>query len=85
MPRYHFHMKSKCNRIVDDKGQNLNSSWEAYLRAQEIVRKCLDYLGQEDDNERWLIKICNDAGEAELFVLFPRPAQPSAINHSSCR
>ena len=71
MPRYQFHMKSKQSEIQDESGRVLESTWDAYLRAQEIIRKCLRYLDLEDD-EQWVINICNDAGEAEIVVLFPR-------------
>ena len=70
MPRYHFHMKSKQSKIPDDSGQVLNSTWEAYLRAKEIVRKCIQYVDLDD--EQWIINIANDAGEAEVVVMFPK-------------
>ena len=65
-------MKSKQGNIQDETGQVFGSTWEAYVRARDIIRKCLQYTDIQED-ERWMIKVCNDAGDAELVVLFPRP------------
>ena len=71
VPRYHFNIKCKESEIPDDRGQVLNSGWEAYLRAQEIIRQCIQHTELEDE-EQWLIGITNDVGDAEIVVLFPR-------------
>jgi len=71
VPRYHFHLKSKENKILDDSGQDLNSSLQAYTRAQEIIRQCIQYTDIQE-GEQWMIGITNDVGEAEIVVLFPR-------------
>jgi hypothetical protein len=70
VPRYHFNMKSKENKIPDDSGQVLDSTWHAYLRAQEIIRQCIKYTDIQE-GEQWMIGITNDVGEAEIVVLFP--------------
>jgi hypothetical protein len=77
VPRYHFNLKSKENKIPDDSGQELSSSWHAVLRAQEIIRQCMKYTDIQD-GEQWMIGITNDAGEAEIVVLFPRAKQEPA-------
>jgi hypothetical protein len=71
VPRYHFNLKCKETKIPDERGQVLNSSWDACIRAQEIISQCLQYTEIEDE-EQWLIGITNDVGEAEIVVLFPR-------------
>ena len=81
VPRYYFHMKSKHAKIQDDAGQFFGSAWEAYVRAQEIIRQCLRHIDMEDD-EHWLIRVCNDADEPELVVLFPRPSVGSRASAS---
>jgi hypothetical protein len=73
LPRYYFHMKSKQSNIQDDTGKVLGSTWEAYARAKEIIQKCVQYCDIQED-EQWIIKVCNEAGDAELVVLFPRSA-----------
>jgi hypothetical protein len=82
LPRYYFHAKSKQGNIQDETGQVFGSTWEAYIRARNIIRKFLQYTDIQE-NEQRMIKVCNDAGDAELVVLFPRPfglAAPSAQN-----
>ena len=65
-------MKSKQGNIPDETGKVLGSAWEAYVRARDIIRKYLQYTDIQED-ERWMIKVCNDAGDAELVVFFRRP------------
>ena len=72
LPRYYFHMKSKQSNIQDETGKVLASTWEAYARARDIIRKCLQHCDIQED-EQWMIKVCNEAGHAELVVLFPKP------------
>jgi len=76
LPRYYFHMKSKQRYIQDETGKMFGSTGEAYVRAREIIRKCLQYTDIQED-EQWMIKVCNDAGDAEFVVLFPRPSLAS--------
>jgi len=76
LPRYYFHIKSKQRNIQDETGQVFGSTWEAYIRARDIIRKCLQYTDIQED-EQWMIKVCNDVGDAKLVVLFPRPSLAS--------
>jgi Domain of unknown function (DUF6894) len=79
VPRYYFHMKSKQGNIQDETGQVLGSPWEAYIRARNIIRQCLQYTDIQEE-EQWIIKVCNDAGDAELVVLFPPPSLASGAS-----
>jgi Domain of unknown function (DUF6894) len=79
LPRYYFHMKSKQSNIQDETGKVLASTWEAYVRARDIIRKCLQHCDIKED-EQWMIKVCNEAGHAELVVLFPKPYLASRAN-----
>jgi hypothetical protein len=72
MARYHFHMKSKQIEIQDEIGKIFGSACEAYIRAQEIIRQCLRHLALDDDDEQWMINVCNESDDTELIVLFPR-------------
>lgn len=71
MPRYYFHMRSKNDKVQDELGQVLDSTWDAYLRAREIIQKFIQYVDLED-TEQWVIRVNNDADEVELVVLFPK-------------
>jgi hypothetical protein len=64
-------MKSKNARIEDDIGQNLPSTKEAFIKARKIIDQCLRHVSIDD--EQWMINVCNEAGDPELVVLFPRP------------
>ena len=82
VPRYHFNLKSKENKIPDDSGQDLSSSWHAYMRAQEIIRQCIQYTDIQE-GEQWMVGITNDVGEAEIVVLFPRPLAGSSASREA--
>jgi hypothetical protein len=78
VPRYHFNLKSKESKIPDDSGQDLSSTWHAYMRAQEIIRQCIQYTDIQED-EQWMIDITNDVGEAQIVVLFPRAMPATSV------
>ena len=72
MVRYYFHMKSKHYELLDEKGKVLGGAWEAYVHAQAIIQKCQYDLWPRDDQDQWMIEICDDSGSAELIIRFPR-------------
>jgi hypothetical protein len=82
MPRYFFHIRSEETEIADDNGKVLPSAWDAYFHAQRQIIKTLQYLDETDEEERWSVRISNDAGETEIIVLFPfrrRSSAPSVV------
>jgi Domain of unknown function (DUF6894) len=69
--RYFFHMASKAQQLLDDKGREIDSLSAAHEYAISLIYKAGACLVPED-LDGWRINVTNIAGRVELVVLFPR-------------
>jgi hypothetical protein len=69
MSRFYFHLKSKQNRIPDDKGKEFETLNEAYEHGRKLVDKILQHVGYDDANE-WKVIVSNDEDDAQLVIPF---------------
>ena len=71
MQRYFFHMASKAQQLLDDKGREMDLLSAAYQYAISLIYKAGACLVPED-LEGWRINVTNITGRVELVDLFPR-------------
>jgi len=66
MPRYHFHIRSGDQIVVDPKGRELPGLKAAHWAAMRLAHDVLPHLPELDD---WLIDIADEFGRVrETFV-----------------
>jgi hypothetical protein len=73
MPKFFFHLLSRDIRIMDDSGKELSGLAAAHLHARQLMFKIQMYLGADDDEPGWLIRVCSAESSTELLELFPTP------------
>jgi hypothetical protein len=76
MALYFFHMASKEQQLVDEKGREMSCIRAAHQHALYLINQALTYL-KPDDVKGWMVKVANGSGCTELIVLFP-------VSHTRC-
>ena len=71
MARYYFHARSKHYALLDEKGKVLDGAWEARTHARMLIQKWQHDLCFRNDEDSWVIEICDGSGFTELVVGFP--------------
>jgi hypothetical protein len=74
MARYYFHARSKHYALLDEKGKVLDGAWEARTHARMLIQKWQHDLCFRNEEDSWMIEICDGSGNTELVVGFPRQA-----------
>jgi hypothetical protein len=73
MPRFYFHIRSTRYQLLDEQGKLLEGPREAYAYAQEIIQKIRSDLCRRDDQEQWMMEVCDELGNAERLIKIPGP------------
>jgi hypothetical protein len=73
MPCFYFHLTSKENKILDDRGKKLDTLTDAYAHARALIDKIVFHVGH-DDADVWKVVISNDEDDTQMIV-------PFAVSH----
>ena len=69
MPCFYFHLTSKENKILDDRGKKLATLADAYAHARVLIDKIVLHVGH-DNADVWKVVISNDEDDTQMIVPF---------------
>ncbi|MFH6787344.1 MULTISPECIES: DUF6894 family protein [Methylobacterium] len=62
MPRFYFDLSDEIQTIIDEQGVCANTSYEAILHAQEVIREMREEGDENFFDKGWSFKIRSEDG-----------------------